>query len=371
VNNQISAKRVMHVTHNMDFGGTEQVIRHVIASVDSELFISSVVCIDGYVGEIGLQMIDKGIQIDSINRGSGFNLNTISSLRRLVLESKIDVLHCHQYTPFCYGVLACIGTPAKAIFTEHGRFHPDSYTWKRRFVNQLLYRMAVKITCISEATRKALDQYEWIPKKRIEVIYNGVSTPQLNQPVGSVRKSLGISESTFVLGTIARLDPIKNQCMMIEAFAELRKTIPDSALIIAGDGPERAALEERANQLEVKQTVYFSGFITEIADYLDAFDVFLLTSFSEGTSMTLLEALAAAKVIVATMVGGNAEVLEQGKTGMLIASGDQTALVQSLIDINSNHTLRSELSANAQLSFRKRFSDEKMSSAYTRLYDSL
>jgi len=361
----------MHVTHNMDFGGTEQVIRQVIAGFDSKQFVSSVVCIDGYIGEIGQQMIAEGIQIDFINRGSGFNLGTISSLRRLVLESKIDILHCHQYTPFCYGVMACIGTPAKAVFTEHGRFHPDSYTWKRRLVNQVLYRLAHKITCISQATRQALAQYEWIPAKRIEVIYNGVRAPQMNRPEGSVREFHGIPSSSYLLGTIARLDPIKNQCMMIEAFAEFQKVVPDSALIIAGDGPERATLQQRANQLGVKQSIQFSGFVTDIADYLDAFDVFLLTSFSEGTSMTLLEALATGKVIIATMVGGNVEVLEHGKTGMLVPSGDQSALLQCLIDINTNDKLCSELSANALLSFEKNFSNEKMSSAYTRLYDSL
>lgn len=367
----VSSLRVMHLVLTLDFGGAEQVVRQIIDGVNPDKYLSSVVCIDDHVGEIGELLQADGCSIQTLNRGPGFDWRTIVRLRRLIKEQGIDVLHCHQYTPFCYGALACVGIRTKVIFTEHGRFYPDRYTWKRRLVNQLLYRLTDRITCISKATRHALDEYEWIPTNRVEVIYNGVATPELNQSPGHVRNALGIKESTFVLGTISRLDPIKNQHMMIRVLADLHDTVEDCVLILAGDGPEREALETLAASCGVSDYVYFPGFITNIAAYLDAIDVFLLTSFSEGTSMTLLEAMSMKKAIVATAVGGNTEVLNSGETGVLIDSNDQQALLKELIELHENSEWRQMLGHNAQASYQSMFSRKTMSDEYSSLYEKL
>ena len=363
--------RVMHLVLTLDVGGAEQVVRHIIEGVDSNKFQSSVVCIDGHDGEVGQLLRANGYLTQQLNRGPGFDLSTIIRLRRLIQEQRIDVLHCHQYSPFCYGAIACLGIRTKIIFTEHGRFYPDRYSWKRRVVNQILYRLTHRITCISKATRQALHEFEWIPASRVNVIYNGVATPSLTQPPGYVRDVLGIKETTFVVGTISRLDPIKNQHMMIRAFADLHESVEDCALILVGDGPEREALEEQAASSGVSDSVHFTGFVTNIADYLSAIDVFLLTSFSEGTSMTLLEAMSMKKAIIATAVGGNIEVLKSGETGMLIDSDDQQALRTELIALHKNNDWRDMLGHNAQTSYQSLFSRKTMTDAYSSLYQLL
>ncbi len=361
-------RHILHVTHNMDFGGTEQVIRQIVSGVDPDRFVSSIVCIDGRVGEIGNQMIAAGVSVHSIRRGSGFDTTAIASLRALIKETGADVLHCHQYTPFCYSAFASILLKVEFIYTEHGRFYPDRFTWKRRLVNQLLYRLTDHIICISQATRQALDTYEWIPQRRVGVIYNGVRKPSVLSESGVVRSTLGISPETLILGTISRFDSIKNQAMMIEALATFSKTHSDVALIMAGDGSERSQLEARAESLGVSDIVHFTGFITNIGDYLDTIDIFLLTSFSEGTSMTLLEAMAMGKVIVATAVGGNVEVIDHERTGLLIESNDTRALVDRLAELSGDQEKRQRLSEAARIEYAKRFSVQKMSMAYQVLY---
>ncbi len=359
---------ILHVTHNMDFGGTEQVIRQIASGLDPERFVSSIVCIDGKVGEMGKQMMVEGVSVHSIPRGSGLDRTSIAALRALIKQTGADVLHCHQYTPFCYGAFASVFLQVNVIFTEHGRFYPDRFTWKRRMANQLLYRLADHITCISQATREALDTYEWIPRQRVGVIYNGVREPEISSESAGVRSSLGITPDTLVLGTISRFDSIKNQAMMIEALATFSKTHSEVALIMSGDGPERSRLEARAQTLGVSHLVHFTGFITNIGDYLDAIDIFLLTSFSEGTSMTLLEAMAVGKVIVATAVGGTVEVLEHERTALLIESDDTQALVDRLIELSIDQENRQRLSKAARLEYAERFSVQKMSNAYQVLY---
>ena len=224
-------------------------------------------------------------------------------------------------------MLAALRSGVRVIFTEHGRFHPDRHSWKRRLLNPALARATDEIVAISDATRDALVHHEWLPRRRIRLIYNGVTPPvRKARACPSVRERLGIDGAALVLGTISRLDPIKNQAMMLDALAAVRRRHPDCVLILAGDGPERDALERRVVELELDGAVFFTGFVSDIAAHLDAIDVFLLTSWSEGTSMTLLEAMSFGKPVVATRVGGNVEILEEGRSALLIDAGDVPAL---------------------------------------------
>ena len=139
-------------------------------------------------------------------------------------------------------MLAAAFTGVRVVFTEHGRFHPDRYTWKRRLLNPVLARMTHEIVAISAATRDALVAYEWLPRRRIRLIYNGVTPPAA--PDGgtpSVRERLGIGADTVVLGTIARLDPdqepgddARKRCAAVR-----QSGTRDCVLVLAGDGPER------------------------------------------------------------------------------------------------------------------------------------
>jgi len=360
--------RILHVTHDMGVGGAEQVIRQLVLDADESSFESSVLCLDGQVGAIGDELTKLGVTVHCMSRQPGFDRAIVSGLRRLICEQSIDVVHCHQYTPFSYGVLAAAFTKTRVVFTEHGRFHPDRYSWKRRLLNPMLALLTDEIVAISAATRDALVYYEWLPRSSIRLIYNGVTPPTTTEPTPTVREKLGIEASTFVLGTIARLDPIKNQVMMIEALAALKQTRSDCALILAGDGPERDSLEQLANKLGLQESVFFTGFVTTIAEHLAAMDVFLLTSWSEGTSMTLLEAMSARKAIIATSVGGSIEILEDEVSALFVNAGDTDALVDAVVRLEGDEALRNRLAAGAQLHFSKCFEPAGMLDAYQKLY---
>ncbi|MDB3935086.1 glycosyltransferase [Granulosicoccus sp.] len=362
---------IMQLTHNMDVGGAEVMIRHLVEGLEPGKYVSSVACIDGEPGAIGQSMREEGRSVLALGRGTGFDRALISAIRRILNAQQIDILHCHQYTPYCYGVLAAIGTRARVIFTEHGRFYPDRFTWKRRLINQLLGRITPVVTTISAATRDALVTYEWFAQRKIQVIYNGVRPLAPVKGGLQVRHRLGISDSAFVLGTLSRLDPIKNQRLMLKALHRIRETVPRAVLLLAGDGPEREALETLTAELGLQDRVVFAGFVSDIADHLDAMNVFLLTSFSEGTSMTLLEAMCLAKPIIATRVGGNVEVIDNQKTGVLIDSDDTDALVVAVERLASDSRWGQQLGEQARQAFHAQFSLHHMVSNYEQLYASL
>ena len=127
--------KILHLTYDMRIGGTEQVIKNLILGTDASRFTMSVLCIESPLGPFAEDLINQDIHIEALSRKPGFDASLISQIRQHIKEHKIDIIHCHQYTPYVYGALGALMTPAKVIFTEHGRFYPDSTTWKRKVIN--------------------------------------------------------------------------------------------------------------------------------------------------------------------------------------------------------------------------------------------
>lgn len=364
--------KVLHVTFNMGIGGTEQVIRQLVLFTKEQGLYHEVVCIDGHCGAIGDQLTEAGVPVHVVDRTGGFDRQLIRSLRSLIAEKRFDIVHCHQYTPFLYGRLAALGTQARVVFTEHGRFYPDRYRWKALFINPVLALMTPALVAISEATRKALARYEFMLGSRIRVIYNGIR-PLVADPeeTARLRVEQGIPEQAYVYGTVSRLDPVKNQEMMLRAFRRCLETCPDSVLLMVGDGPDRTKLESLAKNLGVSDQVRFTGFISEPAQHLALMDCFLLSSHTEGTSMTLLESMSLAIPAVVTNVGGNPEIVMEGATGLLVPADNAEAFASAMIRLQEAPGLGRQLGQQAQARFREGFSVQAMSGHYLRLYQQL
>lgn len=362
--------KVLHVTFDMAIAGTEQVIRQLVENTDPERFECAIMCIDGKVGELGQLLADKGFKLHTLARNThGLDFKVIKQLKQFVNDNNIDVLHCHQYTPYTYGLFASFGTKAKVIFTEHGRFYPDSYKWKRMLLNPLLSIFTSHVTAISKATAEALIKYENFPRKKVQVIYNGINVDtESYKDDGTLRKELNIAEDTKVLGTISRLDPIKNQPMMIEAFAEVLKSHPNTVLLIVGDGPERTKLETLCQTLAIQDHVIFTGFKVNPQRYFTIIDIFLLSSLSEGTSMTLLEAMAFKKPAVVTDVGGNPEIITDKVNGLITPTEDSSAFNNAINQMLMERNLITDYGYAAYKIFNRTFSADKMSSQFAELY---
>ena len=362
--------KVLHVTYDMRIGGTEMVIKNIIEGSDKELLDMSIFCIEEPLGPWGEEMRENGIAIHSQNRKDGFDTSLISGIRKVIKEQSIDVLHCHQYTPWVYGVLAAVGLRTKVIFTEHGRFYPDSSSWKRRFINPVLAFFTDHITAISKATKQALVEFEFLNEKKIEVIYNGIQPlPKASaEELKELRVSLQIPEHHMILGTVARLDPIKNQKMMIDAFNEVLKEQPDTTLIIVGDGELMDALQAQVSELGIRDKVIFTGYVTKPGTHIQLFDIFLLSSLSEGTSMTLLEAMSVGVPCVVTDAGGNAEVVEDGVSGVVADNDDVHEFADAIVLFFIKQKKKTQFGNNSKQRFKDLFSEINMSTQYRILF---
>lgn len=354
----------------MAIGGTEQVIRQLVLNTDKIYYEPSILCLDNHIGELGQDLTSSGYDVKSFNRSvSGLDSKLVSKIHRYIKINSIDILHCHQYTPYTYGLLAALGTKASVIFTEHGRFYPDSFKWKRIVINRLLCLKTSAITSISESTADALVKYENFPRKLIKVIYNGISDlANLDIDRQNLNNELGISNNSPVIGTISRLDPIKNQSMMIRSFKRVLTEFPKAILLIVGDGPSRVTLEEIAKDCGIINQIIFTGFKIKPQDYLHMMDIFLLPSFSEGTSMTLLEAMSFSKPCVVTDVGGNPEIVIDGKTGYVTTNNNETEFTEAIIKLLNKKELSLNFGKSGRRRYESLFTVEKMTLSYQQLY---
>lgn len=357
---------ILHLTYHMGIGGTEQVIYQLVKNADDALFENAIVCIEGEVGPIGQQLEQTGTKFHILNRSPGFDTSLIKSVRQLIKSERIDVVHCHQYTPYVYGVLAAQFTGAKVVFTEHGRFHPDRYSWKRRVVNPLLGFTTSSIVAISAATKEALAEFEWFRRSSIEVIYNGIET---TTPTNTrINNELNLSEQNIVFGTITRFDTIKNLPMMVNAFAKVYNKYPNARLLLVGDGDQKPDIEALVEQLKLGKAVIFTGFQTDTRKFMSMIDVYILSSFSEGTSMTLLEAMSFSTCCVVTAVGGNVELIQHDLNGLVVESDNTPQLSEALLHLANDETTRKRLGSEAKNTFDEKFALDQMIQSYKDVY---
>ena len=364
-----SKVKILHVTFNMGIGGTEQVIRQIIENSDLEKFIHEVICIDGKIGPIGQALREKGIHIEKVQRQPGTDFKLLQFMRRLIKQRKVNVIHCHQYTPYFYGVLSALWTKTRVIFTEHGRFYPDKHNFKRRFINPILILGTDYITAISKSTADAVAKYEYIPRNKIQIIYNGIKEIEVGSKTrDDLLNELGLSPDCRYIGTISRLEPIKNQKMMINAFYKVKKHMPDLKLVLIGDGEIMQELKQQTKSLGIDSDVIFTGFINNPQHYINLFEIFLLSSFSEGASMTLLEAMSLGKPCVVTDVGGNPEVVVNNATGYVVPSDNDSFFAKSILDLLRNNEKRNEFGILSRKKYLNKFTVSEMNSCYQKLY---
>ena len=351
----------------MGIGGTEQVIFQLVNHADKTLFENSIACIEGEIGPIGQKLRESGTRFHTLQRVPGFDINLIKSVRALLTDKKIDIIHCHQYTPYVYGVLAAFFHNTKVVFTEHGRFHPDRHSWKRRLINPLLGMTTTAITAISAATKEALAHHEWFRKSAIQVVYNGIESTEVPSP-SRQKNELGLTEDHIVFGTITRFDQIKNLPMMITAFSKVYEENSHARLLLVGDGDQRSAAESLVASLSLDKAVIFTGFQTDTKKYMSMIDVYVLSSFSEGTSMTLLEAMSFSTCSVVTAVGGNVEIIKNNENGFVVESENTDQLANTMRLLSNNPELRQKMGKAAKATFSRKFALDQMVQSYKKIY---
>lgn len=325
---------IVHVVENLDRGGLERTVVDLIASQRDAGHECRVICLFK-LGLLARELLASGVRVDACGKRPGLDLRALRRARALIRQSPDAVIHTHNAMAHYYAVLASLGLPVKCrINTRHGmggRIRSGRQEW--------LYRQSLRGTdyavAVCEAARQRFAADGMRPRRALLSVPNGIRLERFRPADDVARQSLvaelGLPTGSRIIGTVGRLQPVKDHALLLRAFAKVRVQVPEAALVIVGDGPLRAALEAQAEQAGLSDAVRFMGDRHDVPRLLTGMEVFALTSTSEGYSVALLEACASSLPIVATDVGGNREIVRHGVNGRLVPSGDTAAIATALI----------------------------------------
>jgi len=362
--------KILHVILSMQVGGAERLVYDMVRHPAFAEMQPIICCLDT-LGELGEKLLNDGYKVFCKGRSPGLDLTVIPWLYTIIKKENIEVIHAHQYSPLFYTVpAALLAGRKKVIYTEHGRFYPERKSWKRWIFNPLLALGVDCLVSISEATSQAMATYDHFPLRRIKVIHNGIDCSSMAPGTDKKikRRELGLKESCHLIGTAGRLNTIKNMAMMIRGLKLVLQKVPETYLVIAGQGEEREKLEILAAELEVADYVKFIGLRFDLPEIYPLFDVFLLTSFTEGISVTLLEAMASGVPSVVTDVGGNREIVLEGQTGFLVPVDADAQFAQKIVELLQGPEQAQQMGNVGRQRVHNDFSVETMLARYQQMY---
>jgi len=361
--------KILYLALEMDIGGLQRVVNLLIRKINKDKFIPYLCCLDR--GGIFFDQLDEKSVIKYIlgRRPGKFDLKMFGKLVRIIKDNRIDIIHS-QNGCSAYSALAGRLTEVKAIIhTDHGRLIPDRQTaiLEDRFASHLMDH----VVGVSAALTKYLAETVKINKRKLVTIINGIEIAKYEKLIPEHKRrrktELGYEADTMIIGTVCRLDKIKNLDLLIAIVPKMAREMPNCRVVIIGDGPEENHLKELACRLQVQSKVDFLGRIEDVGKILPIYDLFVNTSHSEGTSMTIVEAMSCSLPIVASAVGGNVELLDQSN-GVLFEPGNKDEFEEIVLDLIKDTSRLERMGYESRKKVERNLSIERAVEQYENLY---
>jgi glycosyltransferase involved in cell wall biosynthesis len=365
-------RTILHLIDTTGPGGAETVFTDLVRGLDQSRFRSiAVTAGPGWVEET---VQAAGIQSMRISQRGRFAHRYAKTLRGVIQREQVNLVHAHLFGASVYASLAALGTGIPVLGTIHGQADLPASDWIAPLRYGVLRWGATHVVAVSEALRRTFVSRAKFPARRTSVIYNGIDLTIFRPGVDSgFRRELGIGEQEFVFGALGNVRAPKAYDVLLRATALLAREAPPSRVVIVGDtsGMLYPQLRQLHASLGLGERVLFTGFRRDVPRVLQGFDALVLASHAEGFSLATVQAMATAIPVVATRSGGPEEILDGGRTGLLVARGDPAALAAGMRRLRDDVELRHQLAAAGPPAVAARFSRVAMLEAYHRLYDAL
>lgn len=368
--------RVLFVIDKLQRAGAQVHLGRLAGGLDRERFEPEVVCLleEGPVAE---ELREAGVPVEVLGLGRLYAPRAIAGLPRLVRrlrQRRPDVVHTYLVSSNIYGVLA--GRLARVPAVVTSRRDPGfSRNWRLRLLEERLINPFVdRVVVVSSAVAESARREHGLRPDRILTIENGVDLAVLDpgrQDREGARREWRIADGEAAIGVIGHLSPVKGQADFLRAAARVAAGAPQARFVLVGDGPLRSSLAALAAELGIAGRVVFTGVREDVPRLLAMLDVVVVPSHTEGMSNALLEAMAMARPVVATAVGGNLDVVRDGLNGRLVPPRDASALASTVLELLANPATATRLGATARRFVAENLSLERMVRRYEELYQSL
>jgi glycosyltransferase involved in cell wall biosynthesis len=367
--------RVLHLITSLDRGGAENHVLALVQHADRRGFDFEVAVLRGD-GELVPMFRAAGVPVHVLGARSRFDPFALGRLVRLLERGRFNILHSHLFRADIYSGLAVARLNERRPYLVSTR-HNDDRFFLNPFVGLVHYVLSGRqdmIIAISDHIAHFTIGRGVQHPSRVRRVYHGLqapSTPELEQGAQRIRHELGLADDDFLIGNVGRLAPQKGQRHLIGAMPQLLELVPSAHVVIAGGGGLADYLRELADEMGVAARVHVLGPRQDVPALMHAVNVFAMPSIWEGFGLVLLEAMAAARPIVASRVATIPEVVVDGETGILVPAGDALALAEALTRLAHNPLLAREMGEAGRRRLRDQFSVEKMVGDTERLYREL
>jgi glycosyltransferase involved in cell wall biosynthesis len=367
-------KNILLVIETRGPGGAEQMLVHLAEHLDSSRYHKRVVLLrPGWIQE---QLQDRGIEAVLIPSERSWDFTFLRRLMREIRGFNTDLIHSHLPGANLYASVAGWLTGRPTVLTYHGElFLPGPPTRYAAIKNMLVRRFASRIVMVADYLKEDFVKRAKFPAAKLTTIYNGI--PMLNEiadfDTTVKRATLGVQPDDPVVGIVANFRPAKGYEYFIEAAHLVRQRLPNTKFLVVGQG--REAIEKKVHALidrfKLHDNIVLLGFRQDVPELLRVFDVFVLSSISEGLPLSVVEAMAAHKPVVVTRVGGLAELVAEGDSGFLVPPRNAELLAERILEILTNPQLRDKMGRRGRKIVETKFTVTAMVDQYQSLYEEL
>jgi sugar transferase (PEP-CTERM/EpsH1 system associated) len=370
---------VAHVVQRLAVGGLENGLINLINHMPADRYRHAIICLARSTA-YSKRIRRDGVPVFELHQRKGWDFDVHRRFFKLMREVRPAIVHTRNLPALEFQIIAALAGVRARVHGEHGR---DMYDLDGANIKYKLLRKAMR-PFISQYTAVSMDLARWLVDTigvrpgRVSQIYNGVDIVKFN-PRGS--DSVGIypegfvASDSFVVGTVGRLEPVKDQLTLVQAFLHVVQDNRDARermrLVIIGDGSLRQPAKELLRNANLDGIAWLPGERTDVPDLMRAMDLFVLPSLREGISNTILEAMATGLPVAATSVGGNPELVTAGETGDLVPHSNPPAMAQAIANYFSRPEKAREHGRNARRKAEREFSMEAMVNGYLRTYDNV
>lgn len=366
-------KNILFIIESSETGGAENVFAELVQRIDRECYVPHVALL--YEGWLFDKLKAERICPHMIPTGNGgFDFRLLSGIFAAIRKYDIDLVHSHLFTTNVYASVCGAMTGIPVISTFHGTMDVnlcDSFNWiKWAIINKLSSR----IVFVSNYLQNYFVGHKKANRANSQVIYNGIDIDRFRNGMGKAqaRRTIGLSDNSFVIGCIGDLRPAKDYQSALQAVALLKEKIPNLKFVVAGTITNMIEeLNELSDSLGIRNAVDFIGFRSDIENIMPSFDVYLSSSVSEGFSLSVVEAMAASIPVVATRSGGPEEIIIHGETGLLVEVASPEKLAAAIESIYRSRETAESFVMSGQSRVEKKFSVKAMVNNYENLFREL
>jgi len=296
-----------------------------------------------------------GIDITYLHK-SKFDPSTLTALLKIIDRKKIDVLHLHGYGATTFGRIAAALRGIPAIVHEHANL--TDTPWFQKIADRALEPYTDIAIAVSQSTADFVIRARLVRPEKVKVVYLGAPHDEFSrqrsaEEIAGARRQFGIAPGDFAIGTVTRLHESKGNTFLVDAAKIVIGKRPHAKFFVVGEGPLRGPLEAQARALGMGDRFVFAGFAKDIAAVLSAFDLSAFPSLWEGTPLTVFEALASGKAIVATDADGLLDVLTDGRDARIVPKRHAAALANAIVDLMDRPDERARLAVAARETARR------------------